>query len=472
MSLPETVTQLAKKYAGQGPRYTSYPTAVEFSPSFTSGDWQELLRGAHQSCNDYSLYVHLPFCASLCYFCACHKVIVRDRGVVAPYLEALNSEIQLVRNQLIGTDLRDSQVGSSTPRITQLHFGGGSPSYLDTEELTSVVGQILTAFPRLSDDPDISIELDPRTCDIKKLQCLKQLGFNRVSFGVQDFDEHVQTIINRIQPYELTRDLILAARELGFSSINIDLIYGLPDQTEKGFADTLDKVCQLRPDRLALYGYAHVTWKTKVQRSFDRAYLPTPDERIKLFVAAWKRLESEGYIYLGMDHFALPTDSLNLALENGTLHRNFMGYATHKGPNLIALGASAISSVPEAMAQNEKELVNYQARIARGELPVERGIRRSREDQTRAWLIDKILCLGEVSNKELDSNWGVNLEQLLVADKSLVIEMEQDGILSWNTDCLKLSSVGRLFMRNVAMLFDTYLPAHRQSSQKVFSATV
>ena len=323
MNNSKYLKRLINAYSTQGPRYTSYPTAVEFTNSFNSDSWKKfLIADAHLST---ALYFHLPFCNSLCYFCACNKIIARSREGVAPYLQTLFKELKTYQELL---DTKNIE-------IEQIHWGGGTPNYLLPDEMIELHQRTLEIFPKVENDADISVEIDPRTISSEHLSTLRKLGFNRLSMGVQDFDPFVQETINRIQPYELTRDVCLEARDVGFEGLNIDLIYGLPNQTTKGFSSTLEKILEIKPERIALYGYAHVTWIKKVQKALERSHLPTPEERIDLFLQAYQMLVSAGYLHIGMDHFALPSDELSIAQDSGKLNRNFMGYTTHKGANIF-----------------------------------------------------------------------------------------------------------------------------------------
>lgn len=465
--------ELIQKYAVPGPRYTSYPTAVEFDAEFSDSDWREEIRNdvvsARRERTSYSgvqdgalsLYFHIPFCYTMCYFCACHKVIPRDRSVVDPYIEALVSEINTYK----------SLVNSDTP-VEQIHWGGGSPDYLSPEEITRLHGACLAAFGNLTSDADISVELDPRNTTREHIKTFAEVGFNRLSFGVQDFDPRVQTIINRVQSYELTRDMCEWGREFGFHGINIDLVYGLPNQSLQGLADTLEKIIELRPNRIALYGYAHVTWIKKVQKALERAHLPTPEERISLFMMALDRLTEAGYEYIGMDHFALPSDSLAKALASGKLNRNFMGYTTHRGARIIGLGASSISSLPSAYAQNLKDVDTYQQQIEDQGLAIQRGVKRTKDDRMRGEIIESILCRGEVDISEFESKWEVDFNRMFESSIDRLSELSGDQLVTIGPEEIRLTRRGRLFARNVAMAFDAYLARHQEGSRRVFSQAV
>lgn len=457
----EELRRIIRKYAGSGPRYTSYPTAVELSDDVTAADWYSLLRSelsGDNASSSASLYVHIPFCKSLCYFCACHKVILKERDIVAPYLAALGDELTAYRALL--------------PKISfgQIHWGGGSPSFLTIPESERLFDAITERFSLATEGGDFSIEVDPRTTSEEMLRAYRALGFNRVSFGVQDLDESVQRAVNREQSLETIERLVVASRAEGFSSINVDLIYGLPEQRIETFADTVHSIVRLRPSRIALYGYAHVTWLNKVQRSFERHHLPTPEERLELFLLAGAAFEEAGYRRIGMDHFALPDDSLSRALESGGLHRNFMGYTTHRGATLIGIGASALSSCEGAIVQNAKALDDYMSRVADVGTAVFRGLRRTLDDRCRGSVIDDIFCRSEIRLSSFERRWHSEFWSAFPEVRERLVGFEQDGLLSISDERIALTELGRLFPRNVAMLFDAYLPKH--SKRDVFSATV
>ncbi len=462
MNRPDNLDQLIAKYSTQGPRYTSYPTAVEFTEKFDHVSWKHALQEeGRKDEGNYSLYVHLPFCPSLCLFCACHKIITKEREVVAPYLKALKKEI-LAYEKIVGADAS----------VEQLHWGGGSPNYLTPEEMTDLFGAVKRSFPNFTKDADVSIELDPRTTTSDQLKTLVSLGFNRISMGVQDFDPEVQEAVNRIQTYEDTAALVAEARSLGIKSVGIDLIYGLPAQSLAGFNQTLMKVVELRPDRLALYGYAHVTWKTKVQKALTSKGLPTSKERIALFTSAVNVLGRAGYEYIGMDHFALPSDGLAKAVHDGTLNRNFMGYTNHHGVRLIGLGASSISGIPSAYAQNVKGVEEYEKAVETREIPTERGMIRSREDQMRGEIIESLLCSGYLSIDKFERKWGIFFAEVFASEIDQLADFEMDGLLAHDHSAIRLTELGRFFMRNIAMVFDGYLEKYRKATKPTFSQTV
>ncbi len=450
---------LISKYAVSVPRYTSYPTAVEFTAEFDTRAWKETLEVAGKD-SPLSLYVHIPFCPKLCYFCACNKIITTDQSVTKSYLKALFKELETLARYFGDAPVR------------QIHWGGGSPNFLRPEEMVSLQEETIRRFPRMQseaeigakNDAEISVELDPRTTTLEQLHALKESGFNRVSFGVQDFNQNVQETINRVQTFEQTKELSDQSRQLGFSGVNLDLIYGLPNQTLEGFEETVRLVNILRPDRIALYGYAHVTWLQKVQKSFERAHLPTPEERIELFQLAVKSLSQAGYHHIGLDHFALPDDELTKSLRSKTLHRNFMGYTTEKGTSLLGFGASAISTLNEAFSQNEKDPKSYESRIYSDGVATVRGYRRSAEDLWRGELIEEVLCSGVVNIGDFAPH--ANLEDF----RSQLEEFAADQLIEFTPNGFQLTEVGRFFSRNIASVFDAYLAKH--SMKKTFSQAV
>lgn len=454
----EILSSLALKYSGQIPRYTSYPTAVEFQETFQSQDWSKALAVQGLS---YSFYVHIPFCQSLCYFCACNKVIPQRRDVVAPYLEALQTELKLYRDLL----------GAEIP-VEQLHWGGGTPNYLLPEEMEELAECFFTLFPGVKPDADISIEIDPRTVTEDQFKVLQRTGFNRVSFGVQDFQQQVQVAINRVQSFQQTQEVCAMSQAVGIDAINIDLIYGLPNQTEQSFSETIDQVLALRPSRIAVYGYAHVTWLRKVQRTLERSLLPTPAQRVQLFVTALNKLCRAGYCYVGMDHFALPEDELFQAKSRGTLNRNFMGYSTHREAYLIGIGASSISSTHVCYAQNERQIESYQKQMLRGCFPICRGFRKSFDDCLRSEIIEQLLCLSEISIAGIENKWNVNFWSYFAAEALLLEPFIADGLIHLSPRHIELTSIGELFSRNVASVFDSYLAGRSAQSIPVFSQAV
>jgi oxygen-independent coproporphyrinogen-3 oxidase len=441
--------EILRRYDRPGPRYTSYPAAPHFSASFG----ERALRDAARESNGdpiprpLSLYVHVPFCRSPCFYCGCNRIITRDHARTVPYLAALYREIEVAA----GMFDRDREV-------VQLHFGGGTPNFLTAGELGQVVDTLRRQFSFTeSEARDLSIELDPRTIDAAGVHDLAGIGFNRASLGVQDFDPAVQAAVNRIQSVEQTLEVIEACRESGMQSVNVDLIYGLPKQSPEGFARTLDTVIAARPDRLAVYGYAHLPRLFVAQKRIAGETLPTPAGKLELLMLAIDKLTSAGYVYIGMDHFALPDDELALAREAGTLHRNFMGYTTHAESDLIGFGPSAISHVGQTFSQNQRDIEAWRAAIGDGCLPVCRGMHMSRDDVVRADVIQRIMCNGEVPMREIERRHGIAFREYFGDALAALQPMERDGLLQVDGDRIRVSSLGRLLLRNIAMCFDAYL---------------
>ena len=441
--------ELLRRYDTPGPRYTSYPTAPQFSSAFGEAE----LREAAQTSNGdpiprrLSIYVHVPFCLSPCFYCGCNRIITRDLSRSESYLARLYREIDLTAAMFD----RDREV-------IQLHFGGGTPNFLTPAQLREIVDCLRRQFHFSdSDSRDISIELDPRFISPADIAELASIGFNRASLGVQDFDPVVQAAVNRIQSVEETLAVIEACRSHGFRSVNVDLIYGLPRQTREGFAKTLDTVAQARPDRIAVYSYAHLPEMFKAQRQIEASDLPAPDAKLALLQLAIEKLSAAGYEYIGMDHFALPDDELAQARARGGLHRNFMGYTTHSDSDLIGLGVSAISHIGDSFSQNPRDLPSWQLAIDEGRLPVFRGMRLSEDDQLRADLIQQLMCQGEVPIAALERRYGIRFNEYFADSIELLKPLELDGLVRVEARRITVTSPGRLLLRNIAMCFDRYL---------------
>ncbi len=440
---------LLARYDLTGPRYTSYPTAPHFHDGFTEADYRAAVRlsNAEPIPRELSLYVHIPFCASPCFYCGCTRVITRDRGRISAYLNRLHREIAL---QAVLFD-RDRRVG-------QLHLGGGTPNFLDPRQLTELMDALHDGFNLARDDArEFSIELDPRYNDAGQLASLAGLGFNRASFGVQDFDPLVQEAINRVQPMEQTLDAIAAARAAGFRSVSVDLIYGLPRQTREGFTGTLDTVCAVRPDRVALYSYAHLPERFKAQRQIDATELPATTEKLALLGLAIETLGRAGYRYIGMDHFALPDDELVRAQADGTLQRNFQGYSTHGQADLVGLGMSAIGRVGDCYVQNARDLVVYDAALDAGRLPIVKGLCLSDDDRQRAELIGDLMCRGEIDEYEFGRRHGLVFSERYAPELERIRALVDDGLVERGAGRLRVTPRGRLLLRVVAMAFDASL---------------
>jgi len=449
---PVLTAELLAHMDTPGPRYTSYPTADRFAEGFGAAQATDALRlrardarAGHSA--PLSVYVHVPFCESLCYYCACNKVITRHHERAGEYLDAVEQEIALIADTL-----------GPTQEVSQLHLGGGTPTFLSDAELTRLMATLRQQF-RLADDAEIAIEVDPRTVDEVRLAHLATLGFNRLSFGVQDFEPRVQLAVHRVQPEAQVQALMASARRIGFESINVDLIYGLPLQTPESMASTVHKVAALRPDRVALYSYAHLPQRFKPQRRIDAAQLPRPGTRIEMLSVAIAGFIGHGYSYIGMDHFALPDDSLAVAKREGRLHRNFQGYSTRPDCDLIALGVSAISRVGTTYSQNAKTLPEYYDALREGRLPVVRGLALSSDDVVRRAVIMALMCQGRVDFKAIESAHSINMAAYF-HDELLALQiLVNAGFVLCNEDSIQLTATGWYFVRAVAMVFDKYLKA-------------
>ena len=452
---------LLRKYDRPGPRYTSYPTAVEFHAGFDAAAYRaNLAEAAATSDQPLSLYLHLPFCEERCTFCGCMVVITKKRDVAATYLDYLKRELAMLGAALSGRR-----------RVVQYHWGGGTPTYLSPAQMVDLHRAVATHFD-VDPDGEAAIEVDPRVTTFEQLDMLRQLGFNRLSMGVQDFTPAVQAAVNRIQSVEMTRALFDHARRLGFSSINVDLIYGLPLQTRASFASTVDKVLLMRPDRVAVYSFALVPWIRAHQKGLPMADLPDPEAKLELFVEAMQRFVAAGYRQIGMDHFALPDDELAKASETGRLHRNFMGYTTRPAPDMVGAGVSAIGDVSGAFAQNVKPLAAYYAALDAGRFPIERGYRLDRDDHVRRFVITELMCNFRVRHADLCQRFGVDLPRYFALEiEELTRGPVADGFLRITSDALEVTQHGRLFVRNIAMLFDRHL-RRETSAAPVFSRTI
>lgn len=445
--MENTLKELSSKYSGNLPRYTSYPTALEFQPITDPNLIFEKYQNIFDQYETFSYYLHLPFCPSLCYFCACNKIVTQDPEIKLEYLHLIQQELSLLK-----------QAFQRKTNFKQVHLGGGSPSYLTCSEFDKLNNLLTNLLPGYV-EAEKSIEIDPRTTTLEKLKIYLQAGFHRISLGVQDFDPKVQALINREQPFDLTRKIYDSARNLGARGINLDLIYGLPSQTLDSQQATLAKVLELRPDRIALYGYAHVNWKVKVQNVFNKHPLPSPELRIAMFAEAVKTLEAAGYIYIGLDHFALPTDDLVVALSNGKLRRNFMGYTTVNGEIQIANGVSGISDLNLSLLQNEVSLDEYHKKIKAGILPTAKIIERSAEDSLRAWAIEQIMCqriLKRQEFKEFNKALSQLADEIFSQALHKLDSLAKDQLVELDSDLIKVTPLGSFFLRNIAVFFDNY----------------
>ena len=441
--------ELIRRYDRNGPRYTSYPTAVQFTPKFGIDDYRRAaVLGNHPPFAPLSLYVHVPFCASPCFYCGCNKIITRDVTKAQHYLGYLYREIAM-----------QGQLFDRSRVVEQLHFGGGTPTFLSLEQLDALLHTIGKSFHLTNAaGREYSIEIDPRTLQPASLPALARMGFNRVSLGVQDFDPDVQLAVNRVQSAEDTLRAIEQARACGFNSVSVDLIYGLSKQTVPSFARTLDTMLQARPDRLAVYGYAHMPRMFKPQRHIHEPDLPTSATRIELLGLTIEKLTGAGYVYIGMDHFALPDDELVRAQANGTLHRNFQGYSTRAECDLVALGVSSIGKLGNTYSQNAKTLPEYYAALDGDRLAVQRGIELNRDDEIRREVIQRIMCQGIVNFAHINAQFAVEFAAYFAAELEQLQGFVDDGLVTQSAESIVVTASGRLLLRNIAMVFDAYLP--------------
>ncbi|MET1253877.1 oxygen-independent coproporphyrinogen III oxidase [Aliikangiella maris] len=436
---------LLNKYDVSGPRYTSYPTALEFSDEYMQSDYITCLENIAQD-KSLSLYIHIPFCQNICYYCACNKVITKDKSKTIQYVENLVREIQLVSSHLKAKTLK------------QIHWGGGTPTYLSMKQIALIMDTIRTCFDVPDDvSTEVSIEVDPRALAITDIKVLAQMGFNRMSMGVQDFDPKVQQSINRIQSFEITRDLINEARKHGFRSINLDLIYGLPLQTRETFAATLDKVIQISPDRISVFNYAHLPHRFKPQRRIKSAELPTPVEKLAIFAYIIDKLQQSGYCYIGMDHFAKPDDELAIAQNNQQLHRNFQGYTTHEEYELIGVGVSAIGSLNGQYHQNVREVDSYYHLLEQGQLPTWRGASMTFDDTIRKNVIFDLICHFYLDINQIETRYHINFKTYFSRELKMLQPLIEDKLITYSGDSIQVFAKGRLLIRNICMTFDAYL---------------
>ncbi|TFZ08999.1 oxygen-independent coproporphyrinogen III oxidase [Ramlibacter humi] len=445
---------LLRRFDVSGPRYTSYPTADRFVEAYGPEDHERVLRQrADSAARPLSLYVHVPFCESVCYYCACNKIITKRYERARPYLELLEREAALT-----------ASLAGPRQAVSQLHLGGGTPTFLSDEELSSLMAMLGRHFAPVPGG-EYSVEVDPRTVTRERLAHLARLGFNRLSFGVQDFDARVQAAVHRVQPYGQVAALVADARELGFESLNVDLIYGLPLQTPASFARTIAQVRDLRPDRIALYGYAHLPERFKPQRRIVPAELPAGGDKLAMLAGAIDALGDAGYVYVGMDHFALPDDALAVAKRQGRLHRNFQGYSTQPDCDLIGLGVSAISRIGAAYAQNAKTMDEYEDRLRLGQLPVVRGLSMDRDDLVRRAVIMSLMCQGQVLFEAVEEAWLLDFRSYFASELARLEQMAGDGLVRVDDSGIQVTAAGWYVVRAIGMVFDRYLQADRQRTR-------
>lgn len=455
-SQPATVLHPAVEFDGDllarlgksGPRYTSYPTADRFSPDFGYRDYLHAVASVRtRGKRPLSLYLHIPFCESVCYYCACNKIVTRRRDKAATYLSYLKREVEMQGLLFAGMN-----------EVEQLHFGGGTPTYLSDEQMGELMAHLARCFRFAPDERgEYSIEVDPRTVSVERVHSLRRQGFNRISLGVQDFDPDVQKAVNRVQPERETVAIIDAARAAGFRSVSIDLIYGLPKQTLASMTQTLDKVIKASPDRISVYHYAHMPHLFKPQRRILQQDMPDSETKLRMLQLCIERLGAAGYVYIGMDHFAKPDDDLAVAQRQGRLHRNFQGYSTHADADLVACGVSSIGAVGATYSQNVKTLDEYYDLIDRNELPVQRGIRLSMDDALRRSIIQKLMCQFELSIPAIEQAFPIAFGQHFAGELATLRTMQDDGLVQVGPEWLTVTMKGRLLIRNVCMVFDRYL---------------
>jgi oxygen-independent coproporphyrinogen-3 oxidase len=454
-TLPELTPEVLRRFDVSGPRYTSYPTADRFVEAFGEDDYMQAIeqRDVGGLALPLSLYVHIPFCESLCFYCACNKIVTKHHERSAEYLRYLTREV----------DLHVSKLGQGQT-ISQLHLGGGTPTFLSDDELDELMAMLRRNF-KLDPGGEYSIEIDPRTVTEERLKRIADMGFNRLSFGVQDFDHEVQKAVHRIQPAEQVFDLVWAARRLGFRSVNVDLIYGLPMQTAESFQRTLKQVAELRPDRIALYAYAHLPERFKPQRRINDYELPTGGDKLSMLSNAVAAFLSNGYVYVGMDHFALPDDALAIAKRQGRLHRNFQGYSTQPDCDQISLGVSAIGRIGPTYSQNAKTIEEYYDMLDQGRLPIVRGLPLTRDDLVRRAVIMALMCQGRLQYESINLAYLIDFKEYFEAELKSLEVLARDGLVELDATGIQVTGLGWYFVRAVAMVFDRYLQADRNRAR-------
>ena len=451
---------ILKKYAKSGPRYTSYPTAPIFSNDFKAKEYGRIIKETNDAENppDLSLYFHLPFCRSVCYFCGCNVIFTKRKELADEYIDYLEKEIKMV-----------AAMQKPGRKVSQLHWGGGTPTFLTTDQMRRVQRLVKEHF-EFAPDIEAGVEIDPREASDEHIFTLRELGFNRISMGIQDFDPKVQEAVHRIQTEELSRHVIKKCREEKFDSINIDLIYGLPFQSVKSFEKTVDKIIEINPDRMAVFNFAYVPWLKSVQKMIREEDLPSGEEKFDILKMVIEKFSSAGYVYIGMDHFAKPDDELFVAQRNKTLYRNFQGYTTKAGCDLYGLGVTSIGQVGNSYVQNEKELPDYYQAIEEGRLPTERGYELNDEDLLRRSVITKIMCDFELNFGDVEKEFNIDFKKHFALELTELQPMTEDNLLSISEDRIVVSNLGRILIRNIAMVFDIYL--RKPEKEMRFSKTV
>ncbi|MDH3691232.1 MAG: oxygen-independent coproporphyrinogen III oxidase [Gammaproteobacteria bacterium] len=463
MSSPLSIDlDLIRRYDTTGPRYTSYPTAVHFSAHFSDIDYRRCAQLSNEDPipNPLSLYFHIPFCSTLCYYCACNKILTKVRSKAETYLRSLREEVRL-----------QSELFHSDRKVLQLHLGGGTPTFLTIRQIDQLLSTVSAHFALADEhDRDYSIEIDPRTVEAEDIFALRALGFNRISIGIQDFEPNVQAAVHRIQSYEHTLAVIVAARRAGFRSISVDLMYGLPLQTVSSFRSTLDKVLLADPDRICVFNYAHLPERFAPQRRILDRDLPSPQEKLEILINTLECLDDAEYQYIGMDHFAKHDDDLSAAQRDGTLYRNFQGYATHANCDLLGMGVTSIGHVRDCYSQNTHNLDQYYRHIDAGRLAVSRGIELTHDDKLRAEIINQLMCYSRLNTNTVEQRHGIRFTDYFKGELQALEGMEKDGLLVIQGNQIHLTLTGRLLVRNVCMIFDRYL--HHDQPKKSFSRVI
>jgi len=448
-------TRLIQKYDIAGPRYTSYPTAVQFTPEFTEADYRQQAAKSNASGRDLSLYFHLPFCDTICYYCACNKVVTKDRSKAEPYLSMLHKEIAM-----------QGELFDQSRKVNQLHWGGGTPTFISHQQMTELMQVTRQHFNLYDDDRgEYSIEIDPREVTRDSIKLLRNIGFNRMSLGVQDFDPAVQKAVNRIQSEEQTLTALSSARDYGFKSISTDLIYGLPLQTEKSFALTLQRIIEISPDRISLFNYAHMPTLFKPQRRINEDEMPSAEIKLAILKQSIETLTGAGYVYIGMDHFAKPNDELSIAQQQGKLYRNFQGYATHADCDLIGMGITSIGTVDNSFSQNVKTLDEYQNLIGAGKLAVFRGVEIDDDDLLRRAVIMQLICHFNLKFADIESKFRIDFKKYFTNEITRLTVMCEDGLIEMDSQSIQVTAKGRLLIRNICMVFDRYLKSAENSQR-------
>jgi len=453
-------TDLVKRYDKAGPRYTSYPTAVQFHEGFAEAEYKVFAEKSNADKKPLSLYFHIPFCDTVCFYCGCNKVATKDREKTKPYLTHLEKELKM-----------QAALFDTERRVDQLHWGGGTPTFLNDEEIVKLMELTRQHFQLHEDDKgEYSIEIDPREATENTIKVLREQGFNRMSLGVQDFDAHVQKAVNRIQTEEQTFAVMQAARTQGFQSISIDLIYGLPHQNTQSFMQTLDKIIAASPDRLSVFNYAHMPSLFKPQRRIHETDLPSPAEKLSILQHTIERLNDAGYVYIGMDHFSKPDDELAVAQRNGSLYRNFQGYATHADCDLIGFGSTSIGKIANSYSQNLKGLDEYYARLDKGHLPIFRGVALDADDELRREVITQLMCHFSLQISQIEQQFNIYFNDYFAQELADLSFLQEDGLLNYDEYSINVNPAGRLLIRNICMVFDKYL--REKSAQQRFSKVI